>query len=104
MKTLVRCKVCRNNFENWLTNKKSSGQKHFLNRDFLYKNLMEIGKYYIDSAWYFNGSVYGKTSDGKRSRFDLYTDIDDVVNGWKKVKPGSSAGTTAEPMDSAEPH
>ena len=58
----------------------------------------------IDSAWYFNGSVYGKTSDGKRSRFDLYTDIDDVVNGWKKVKPGSSAGTTAEPMDSAEPH
>ena len=33
----------------------------------------------IDSAWYFNGSIYGKTTSGKRLKFDMYDDIDDVV-------------------------
>lgn len=33
----------------------------------------------IDSAWYFNGSVYGKTTAGKRLKFDLHDDIDSVV-------------------------
>lgn len=30
----------------------------------------------IDSAWYFNGAVYGKTVAGKRLKFDLHDDID----------------------------
>ena len=54
----------------------------------------------IDSAWYFNGSVYGKSKTGVRSRFDLYTDIDDVITGWKTVIAGGSTATAAEPMDS----
>ena len=33
----------------------------------------------IDSAWYFNGSVFGKTKGGKRVKFDLYDDIDSVI-------------------------
>ena len=33
----------------------------------------------IDSAWYFYGSVYGKTTNGKRLKFDLYDDIAAVV-------------------------
>ena len=58
----------------------------------------------IDSAWYFNGSVYGRTTAGRRSRFDLYTDVHEVIEGWKKVKPGGGTGTVVEPMDSATPH
>lgn len=33
----------------------------------------------IESAWYFNGYVYGKTTDGKRHRFDLYDSINQVI-------------------------
>lgn len=33
----------------------------------------------IDSAWYFNGFVYGKTKSGKRIKFDIYDDIDEKI-------------------------
>ena len=33
----------------------------------------------IESAWYFNGSVYGKTESGKRLRFDIHDDFDTVI-------------------------
>ena len=33
----------------------------------------------IDSSWYFNGSVYGKTKAGRRIKFDLHDDIDSVL-------------------------
>ena len=33
----------------------------------------------IDSAWYFNGAICGKTTSGKRLKFDMYDDIDDVI-------------------------
>ena len=33
----------------------------------------------IESAWYFNGFVYGKTGSGKRLRFDIHDDIDMVI-------------------------
>ena len=33
----------------------------------------------IDSAWYFNGSVYGKSNVGRRHRFDLYSVIEEVI-------------------------
>lgn len=37
----------------------------------------------IDSAWFFNGFIYGKTTEGKRHRFDLYSDIDAVITKKK---------------------
>lgn len=58
----------------------------------------------IESAWYFNGSVYGRSTAGKRSRFDLYSDIDEVIEGWKKVTSGGGSGTRGEPMDSSIHH
>ena len=58
----------------------------------------------IDSAWYFNGSVYGKSTAGRRFRFDLYSDIDEVVESKKKAESGGSTGVAAEPMDLAAPH
>ena len=33
----------------------------------------------VEVAWYFNGSVYGKTKSGKRLKFELYDDIDSVI-------------------------
>lgn len=33
----------------------------------------------IDSAWYFNGAIYGKTTSGHRLKFDIYDDIDSVI-------------------------
>lgn len=33
----------------------------------------------IESAWYFNGSVYGKTLAGKRHKFELYDHIDSMI-------------------------
>lgn len=33
----------------------------------------------IDSAWYFNGSVFGKTTAGKRHKFDICTEVDEVI-------------------------
>ena len=32
----------------------------------------------IDSAWFFNVSVYGKTDEGKRHKFDIYSNIGKV--------------------------
>lgn len=37
----------------------------------------------IDSAWYFNGAVYGKTTDGRRHKFDVYCNIDSVITQRK---------------------
>lgn len=34
----------------------------------------------IDSAWFFNGFIYGKTTEGKRYRFDLFSDINAVIS------------------------
>ena len=33
----------------------------------------------ITQAWYFNGSVYGKSVAEKRFKFDLFDDIDSVL-------------------------
>ena len=33
----------------------------------------------IHSAWFFNGSVFGKTTEGKRHKFDIYSDIGKVI-------------------------
>ena len=34
---------------------------------------------HIDSAWLFNGNVYGKTTKGKRHKFDIYSNIGKVI-------------------------
>lgn len=33
----------------------------------------------IQQAWYFNGSVFGKTNDNRRHKFDLFDNIRDVI-------------------------
>ena len=52
----------------------------------LISRLLEHKK--IDSAWFFNGFIYGKTTEGKRYRFDLYSDIDAVINPKKEEEEG----------------
>lgn len=42
----------------------------------------------IDSAWFFNGFIYGKTTDGKRYRFDLFSDISAVISPKKDGEDG----------------
>ena len=34
----------------------------------------------IDQAWYYNGSVYGRTTNNQRHKFDLYDDIQEVIS------------------------
>lgn len=34
----------------------------------------------IESAWYFNGAVYGKTIEGRRHKFEVYCSIDRVID------------------------
>lgn len=43
----------------------------------LIKRLLEHRK--IEQAWYFNGNVYGKTESGRRCKFDLFDNIDEVL-------------------------
>ena len=33
----------------------------------------------INSAWYFNGSVFERTKGGKRLKFELFDDINQVI-------------------------
>lgn len=40
----------------------------------------------IDSAWFFNGSVFGKTVEGKRLKFNLYDSIDSIIKPPKEKK------------------
>ena len=40
----------------------------------------------IEAAWYFNGTVYGKTTAGRRIKFDLHDDIDDTIKRSKILK------------------
>lgn len=59
-------------------------QGHKLVDDVTKKNTELIGRLLehrkIDSAWFFNGYVYGKTTEGKRYRFDLYSDINSIIS------------------------
>ena len=34
----------------------------------------------IESAWYFNGAVYGKTTGGQRHKFEVYCNINSVID------------------------
>ena len=38
----------------------------------------------VHSAWFFNGFIYGKTTEGKRYRFDIYSNINGVFNKKKE--------------------
>ena len=40
----------------------------------------------IDRAWYFNSSVYAKTTAGKRHKFDICSDIDKVIETEEKLR------------------
>ena len=39
------------------------------------------------SAWYFNGSVFSKTTVGKSHKFDMCSDIDEVIEPKKSKEP-----------------
>ena len=43
----------------------------------------------INSAWFFNGSVYGKTTEGKRHKFDIYSNIDKIIRKPAGVDGGN---------------
>ena len=49
----------------------------------------------VDSAWYFNGSVFGRTTGGKRLKFDLYDDVDAAVAKATKAT-ATAPGVTAD--------
>ena len=50
----------------------------------------------IDSAWYFNGNVFAKTTEGKRFRFDLFSVVEDVIQ-----KKGGATSTIEDISDGA---
>ncbi|OWF48741.1 hypothetical protein KP79_PYT25845 [Mizuhopecten yessoensis] len=61
-----------------------------LREDVTKLNIELIQKLYqdarIESVWYFNSRVYGKTLNGDRKMFDIYDNLDDKLT---KVKPKS---------------
>lgn len=76
----------RNNNDKTRIMKCRAGMKalgHRLVDDVTRQNTSLISKLYdhplIESAWYFNGSVYGKTTAGKRLKFDIQDNIDTVI-------------------------
>ena len=76
----------RNNSDKTMVMKKRAEMKAMGNRlvdDVTKLNTTLISKLndhaLIESAWYFNGAVFGKTKSGKRLKFDMYDDIDDVI-------------------------
>ena len=40
----------------------------------------------IEAAWYFNGSVYGRTTAGRRVKFDLHDDINNTIKRSNNLK------------------
>ena len=47
----------------------------------------------IGSAWFFNGSVFGKTTEGKRHKFDIYNDIGKIIRKPTDPDGGSEAAS-----------
>ena len=79
----------RNNSDKTRIMRSRAGMKalgHRLVDDVTRQNTILISKLYdnpqIESAWYFNGSVYGKTTAGKRLKFDIQDDIDTVISKY----------------------
>ena len=64
----------------------------------LISELMDHGS--IDSAWYFNGSVFGKTTGGIRLKLDLYDDVDAVV-AKATAPPAATTSLTTPPPHGA---
>ncbi|KAK3092771.1 hypothetical protein FSP39_007062 [Pinctada imbricata] len=68
---------------------KNSGKHYRLSDDVTERNSKLIQRLsdheLIESAWYYNGRVFGKTvSDGNRIKFDLYDDIDQKVRSRRR--------------------
>ena len=51
----------------------------------------------IESAWYFNGNVFGKAKSGKHFKLEIYSDINEVLTGKKKDETGEGSAD-AEPI------
>ncbi|KAH3725003.1 hypothetical protein DPMN_050831 [Dreissena polymorpha] len=46
----------------------------------------------IDSAWYFNGAVYGKTVAEERIKFDIYDNVNDVIENFRQYRRNGGSG------------
>ena len=55
----------------------------------------------IESAWFFNGSVFGKTNCGKRMKFNLYDDIDAAVAKLTKAAATVTITNVSDPASGA---
>ncbi|KAH3836041.1 hypothetical protein DPMN_109410 [Dreissena polymorpha] len=40
----------------------------------------------IESAWYFNGAVYGQTVVGERIKFDIYDNVSGVIEDFRQYR------------------
>ncbi|KAH3717815.1 hypothetical protein DPMN_060611 [Dreissena polymorpha] len=40
----------------------------------------------ISSAWYFNGSVYGQTVADERIKFDIYDNVNNVIEEFRRYR------------------
>ena len=67
----------------WLVDDVTKLNTELINKVALHEN--------IDSAWFFNGSVFGKTTEGKRHKFDIYNDIGTIIR-----KPAGAEGVVNE--------
>jgi len=50
----------------------------------------------IDSAWYFNGAVYGQTVAGERIKFDIYDNVNDVIESFRQYRRNGVSGHPEE--------
>ena len=48
----------------------------------LISRLLKLEK--IESAWFFNSAIFGNAHEGRRYKFDLFSDINKVINKKKK--------------------
>ncbi|KAH3806422.1 hypothetical protein DPMN_134743 [Dreissena polymorpha] len=46
----------------------------------------------IDSAWYFNGAVYRQTVAGERIKFDIYDNVNDVIESFRQYRRNGVSG------------
>ncbi|KAH3845230.1 hypothetical protein DPMN_087505 [Dreissena polymorpha] len=46
----------------------------------------------IDSAWYSNGAVYGKTVADERIKFDIYDNVNDAIESFRQYRRNGGSG------------
>ena len=86
----VLMKLKNNNIKSRLMKQRKTmkQQGHKLVDDVTKKNTELISRLLnhekIESAWFYNGAIFGKTHEGRRYKFDLFSDINKVINKKKE--------------------